>query len=83
MLSSLLGVKGWFLFSWTLLLLTASFAMKKGRLGSLSGNSNTKLDINTGVEGVMRGEKVGCAVGETGIHGVRLGIENLKTSHDK
>lgn len=50
---------------------------------SPSGNSNIKLDINTGLEGVMRGEKMGCAVGETGIHGVRLGIENLKTSRDK
>lgn len=64
-----------------MLLLPASFAVKKGRLES--GNSNVKLDIATAVVGAMRGEKMGCAVGKTEIDGIRLGIENLKISNDK
>lgn len=50
---------------------------------SLSGNSDIRLDIATAVVGTKRRKKMGCAVGKTGIDGIRLEMENLKMSNDK
>lgn len=53
---------------------------KKKRQARLSpsGNSNSKLDIGSGLVGVMRGDKMGRAVGKGGIDVIRLGGESLQ-----
>lgn len=43
-----------------------------------SGNSNSKLDIASGLVGVIREEKMGCAVGKRGTDVIRLGGKSLQ-----